>query len=122
MTPDDLLTRPEGKTLEFKRDFSSPDRVIRTLVAFANSAGGTVLIGVEDGTRNVVGIGESRVSSSSRLSELAFFRISSLIERTLLDDPESWPARPMLPDVAVIVYNQGAVCVQTWCSHAACRP
>jgi len=42
-----LLTRPEGKTLEFKRDLSSPDRVIRTLVAFANTAGGTLLVGVK---------------------------------------------------------------------------
>jgi ATP-dependent DNA helicase RecG len=33
-----LLTRTEGKTLEFKRDLSAPDRVIRTLVAFANTA------------------------------------------------------------------------------------
>lgn len=46
----ELLRRPEGKTLEFKRDLSSPDGVLRTLVAFANSAGGVVLIGVEDDT------------------------------------------------------------------------
>ena len=58
MELDDLLTRPEGKTLEFKRDFSSPDRIIRTLVAFANTAGGTVLVGVEDKTRNVVGVAD----------------------------------------------------------------
>jgi ATP-dependent DNA helicase RecG len=44
----DALKRPEGKTLEFKRDLSSPEGVLRTLVAFANTAGGTVLIGVED--------------------------------------------------------------------------
>ena len=31
----DLLKRPEGKSLEFKRDLSSPDGVIRTIVAFA---------------------------------------------------------------------------------------
>jgi hypothetical protein len=31
-----LPTRTEGKTLEFKRDLSSPDLVIRTIVAFAN--------------------------------------------------------------------------------------
>ena len=53
-----LLARTEGKTLEFKRDLSSPDRVIRTLVAFANTAGGTVLIGVEDKTRNVIGVSD----------------------------------------------------------------
>lgn len=56
MTLTDLLKQPEGKTLEFKRDLSSPTGVLRTVVAFANTAGGTVLIGVEDGTRHVRGV------------------------------------------------------------------
>ncbi len=43
--------RPEGKTLEFKRDLSSPDGVVCTIVAFANTAGGTLLIGVEEDAR-----------------------------------------------------------------------
>ncbi|MBL8111288.1 MAG: ATP-binding protein, partial [Acidobacteria bacterium] len=42
------LKRPEGKRLELKRDLSSPDGALRTIVAFANSAGGTLLIGVDD--------------------------------------------------------------------------
>ena len=45
----ELLRQHEGKTLEFKRDLSSPDKVMRTLVAFANGAGGRLLIGIEDG-------------------------------------------------------------------------
>lgn len=45
---DELLHAPEGKTLEFKRDLSSPRNVIKTLVAFANSAGGRLIIGVAD--------------------------------------------------------------------------
>ena len=36
----DALRRPEGKTLEFKRDLSSPEGRLRTVVAFANTAGG----------------------------------------------------------------------------------
>jgi hypothetical protein len=52
----ELLKRPEGKTLEFKRDLSSPEGVLRSLVAFANTAGGTVLVGVEDRTRHVRGV------------------------------------------------------------------
>ena len=34
-----LLQRPEGKTLEFKRDLSLPEKVLHTLIAFANTAG-----------------------------------------------------------------------------------
>ncbi len=47
----EMLRRPEGKDLEFKRDLSSPARVLRTVVAFANTTGGTILIGVEDRNR-----------------------------------------------------------------------
>ncbi len=51
-----IITMPEGKTLEFKRNLSSPMNMLKTLVAFANSAGGRLIIGVEDGTREVLGI------------------------------------------------------------------
>ena len=49
-----LLLQPEGKTQEFKRDLSSPQNLLKTLVAFANSAGGRLVIGVDD-ARRVVG-------------------------------------------------------------------
>lgn len=38
-----LLQAPEGRVVEFKRDLSSPDGVLRTICAFANSTGGTLL-------------------------------------------------------------------------------
>lgn len=50
-----LLLQPEGKTLELKRDLSSPQNLLKTLVAFANSAGGRLVIGVDD-ARRVVGV------------------------------------------------------------------
>jgi predicted HTH transcriptional regulator len=34
----ELLRLPESKTLEYKRDLSSPEKVLRTIVAFANTA------------------------------------------------------------------------------------
>jgi ATP-dependent DNA helicase RecG len=43
-----LIARPEGKTLEFKRDLSGRRNVLRTLCAFANTAGGTLVFGIED--------------------------------------------------------------------------
>jgi ATP-dependent DNA helicase RecG len=70
-----LLKRHEDKTLEFKRDLSSPDRVIATLVAFANSAGGVVVLGVADGTRAVVGVGDP-TAVEERLSNLVADRIA----------------------------------------------
>ena len=46
--PDGRVADREGKTLEFKRDLSSPIGPLRTIVAFANSAGGRLVIGVDD--------------------------------------------------------------------------
>lgn len=45
---ENLLELPEGKTLEFKRDASSLRPILRTIVAFANSAGGCLVIGRDD--------------------------------------------------------------------------
>jgi hypothetical protein len=54
----DLLQRPEGRTLEFKRELSGPDGVLKSVVAFANTAGGTLILGVEDRTGHVRGVAE----------------------------------------------------------------
>jgi len=56
MAIENLLKQPEGKTLEFKRDLSSPKKLMKTLVAFANTAGGRVIIGVDDKNRAPVGV------------------------------------------------------------------
>lgn len=44
----EILNLPEGKTIEFKRDLSSMKPILKTLVAFANTAGGTLFIGRND--------------------------------------------------------------------------
>lgn len=43
---------PEGQTLAFNRDLPSPEGALKTVVAFANTAGGTLPIGVHDRTRD----------------------------------------------------------------------
>ena len=52
---DQLITSPEGKTLEFKRDLSSPRPLLKTLLAFANTAGGRLIVGI-DNDRRVIGV------------------------------------------------------------------
>ncbi len=74
----DVLKRPEDKTLEFKRDLSSPDAALRTIVAFANTAGGTILIGVEDRNRRVRGV-TNALDFEERLANLVSDRISPRI-------------------------------------------
>jgi ATP-dependent DNA helicase RecG len=51
MSIDQLITSTEGKTLEFKRDLSSPRPMLKTLLAFANTAGGRLIVGVDDDRR-----------------------------------------------------------------------
>lgn len=54
---DEILLRQEDKTLEFKRDLSSPRSVLKTLTAFANTAGGMLVIGIED-NKKITGVAD----------------------------------------------------------------
>jgi len=84
----ELLKQPEGKTLEFKRDLSLPDGVLRSIIAFANTAGGTLLIGVEDKSRHVRGVKEP-LAMEERLANL----ISDNIAPRLVPELEILPWR-----------------------------
>jgi predicted HTH transcriptional regulator len=50
-----LLSSEPAKSLDFKRDISPRAAFLKTLVAFANGAGGTVLVGVDPSGRAVKG-------------------------------------------------------------------
>lgn len=45
---DELLARPESRTLDFKRQEVTLPKALKTLVAFANTAGGVLVLGVAD--------------------------------------------------------------------------
>jgi ATP-dependent DNA helicase RecG len=70
-----LLSRNEGKTLEFKRDLSSPEGVLKAIVAFANTSGGVLVLGVENGTKKVTGIRDV-LAEEERLASLIADSIS----------------------------------------------
>ena len=50
-----LIDEGEGFTIEFKRRISSPEKIARTLISFANTRGGTILFGVDD-DGSIVGV------------------------------------------------------------------
>jgi len=50
-----LLEEGEGFQLEFKRKVTTPEKIARALIGFANTKGGTILFGVDD-DRTIVGI------------------------------------------------------------------
>ena len=43
-----MVRQGEGEQIEFKRKVAHPDKIIREIVAFANTKGGHLLIGVDD--------------------------------------------------------------------------
>lgn len=53
---EELLAKEEGKTLEFKENTKSLPKIIQTIVAFANTAGGTLVIGIKDKSKEVIGL------------------------------------------------------------------
>ena len=70
-----LLSRHEGKTLEFKRDLLSPEGVLKAIVAFANTSGGVMVLGVENGTKKVKGVRDV-LADEERLASLIADSIS----------------------------------------------
>jgi len=61
------LKQQEGKTLEFKENCRSLTKIVQTVVAFANTAGGTLVIGVRDKTKEVIGLSDP-LKEEERLS------------------------------------------------------
>jgi len=43
-----LIAQGEGPMLDFKKEISSVHRIAKSMVAFANHHGGTLLVGVND--------------------------------------------------------------------------
>lgn len=50
-----LIEEGEGFELEFKRKVSTPQKVAKTLISFANTKGGIILFGVDD-DKKIVGV------------------------------------------------------------------
>ncbi len=51
-----LIAQKEGTTVEFKRTVHDASKIARTIAAFANTAGGYLVVGVED-DKKIVGVG-----------------------------------------------------------------
>jgi len=59
LTPEEfeqLIGQREGETLDFKKEMPSSSDLARLITAFYNTRGGTIIFGVEDGTRHLVGV------------------------------------------------------------------
>ncbi len=64
-----LLVQGENSSVEFKRQEVHPDAIAREMVAFANTRGGTILIGVDD-TGTIAGIDDG-INWEERIANIA---------------------------------------------------
>lgn len=53
-----ILSLPESKTLEFKENSLATKNIVKTIIAFSNTAGGILIIGVRDQDKSVAGIND----------------------------------------------------------------
>jgi predicted HTH transcriptional regulator len=90
-----LLEEGEGIQLEFKRKVSSPTKIARTLLAFANTKGGTMLFGVDD-DKTIVGV-------ESEKTEVEMIEIAGKVHC----EP------PIEPEIEIVSYRGRDVIVVT---------
>lgn len=76
-----LLAQDEGKTLEFKECAKSLQPIVKSIVAFANTAGGTIVIGIKDKVKEVIGV-SNVLLEEERLANV----IAESIEPLLIPD------------------------------------
>jgi ATP-dependent DNA helicase RecG len=65
MKIEEIIQRHDGKTLEFKANMNSKAKMLATIIAFSNTSGGTLVIGVDDKTRQIIGIKDTVLAEES---------------------------------------------------------
>ncbi|MCU0332043.1 MAG: ATP-binding protein [Ignavibacteriaceae bacterium] len=65
----ELIEEGENLQCEFKRHFTTPEKIAREMIAFANTKGGYIIFGVDD-DREVVGV-DSEKSESEMIKDAA---------------------------------------------------
>ncbi|CDN30560.1 ATP-dependent DNA helicase [Mucinivorans hirudinis] len=71
----EILSQPEGRRLEFKAELPENSDLAKTMIAFANDAGGDLYIGVADNPREVIGLDEDKLMAiEEKISNIIFDR------------------------------------------------
>jgi predicted HTH transcriptional regulator len=74
----ELIADGESTTVEFKRKFTSPEKIAKEIAAFANTKGGVLLIGVDDDKR-IVGV-KSEKEEIAQIEHACTFFIEPIVE------------------------------------------
>jgi predicted HTH transcriptional regulator len=65
----DLIEEGENLQCEFKRKFSSPEKIAKEMMAFANTRGGYILFGIDD-NKEIIGV-ESEKAEAELINDAA---------------------------------------------------
>ena len=67
------LDEPESRRLEFKEILPKGDQLAKTVIAFANGAGGKIVLGVKDSPREIAGVDEKKIfETEERINNTVF--------------------------------------------------
>jgi len=86
----EIVNQPEGRRLEFKASLSGNTDLAKTIIAFANDAGGELYLGIQDSPREVVGIEEERLIEPSWKEPGIAFRVT-FVNKNYKQPDESQP-------------------------------
>lgn len=109
-----LAQTGEGTYLEFKRTIPSAYKIAREIAAFANTKGGTVLIGVDDDKSlvGVIGYQEEEFLLAKAAEELCHPKVDIAIEIVHFGDRDLLVIRvPEAPEKPIYVTGEGETTV-----------
>lgn len=90
MKLDEIIKQPENRKLEFKETLPNKSDLCKTVISFANDAGGELYIGIKDNPREVIGVPEEDL-----------LQIEEKISNTIHDN--CYP--PILPEILFANHN-----------------
>ena len=72
----DLIEEGENIQCEFKRHFTTPEKIAREMIAFANTKGGYILFGIDD-DKKIIGV-ESEKSEAEMINDAKDYQYGGL--------------------------------------------
>lgn len=63
----DIISTGETSTVQFKREIDSPDSIAAEMIAFSNSKGGIIIIGIDDKSGKITGLSDKQIRDYNEL-------------------------------------------------------
>ncbi|HPS29660.1 MAG TPA: putative DNA binding domain-containing protein, partial [bacterium] len=95
-----IIEKGEGRRVEFKSMLPEGNQIAQTVIAFSNSVGGEIFIGIDDKTREVGGVTDSEI-----------FKLEEIISQIIFDNCSPL----MIPDITIYSHeNKNILCIKVY--------